>query len=412
MTETMNGQQPRVVVVAEFVDAARNSTGYYWHKIVKGLARAGFEIAVVSTEESCALAAPLGSKVTCYSTSFGQRYRKDGVLSRVIGQIRLSIGLALRTWRVLRRGDVLYCGTNPPFLLVILAVFRLLLGFRWVLLVHDVFPENAVAAGLTSPRSLSYRLVKALFDRTYSRADALIAIGQDMQELLGRKTRGRTQVEVVPNWVDVQEISTSLSTVGTPLMPRPRGDSVVFQYFGNLGRVQGVDLLLDAIAMVKHPRAEFLFIGGGALATRVREFVDAYPERRVSCLPSLEFGRNNEGLVACDVALISLAPGMFGLAVPSKAYFSMAADKPLLVVGDAGAELERMVSGHRGLGWFCKAGDPVALACLIDEICDFDLSSIRGHARHFVELNHDWEQAIRRYVRVLWPESRGLASLS
>jgi hypothetical protein len=98
-------------------------------------------------------------------------------------------------------------------------------------------------------------------------------------------------------------------------------------------------------------------------------------------------------------------PGMFGLAVPSKAYFSMAADKPLLVIGDEGAELERTVSTHKGLGWFCKAGDPVALARKIDEICDFDLAAVRGCPRTFMERHHDWDQAIRRYVAILWPNS-------
>lgn len=398
----MDSVQRRVVIVAEFADAARNSTGYYWHKTVKGLAGAGCQVTVVSTQKSLNDAGPLGPKVACYPTAFGQRYRKDGIVSRVLGQVQLSLGLALGTWRVIRRGDVLFCGTNPPFLLVILAIFRLLVGFRWVLLVHDVFPENAVAAGLTSVRSYPYRLVKALFDLTYSRADALIAIGHDMQELLTRKTRGRTTIVVVPNWVDVNEISTSISR--DPVVSRRVSkEAVVFQYFGNLGRVQGVDLLLDAIRMVKHPRAEFVFIGSGALATRVQEFVYAHPERRISCLPALEFARNNERLLACDVALVSLAPGMFGLAVPSKAYFSMAADKPLLVVGDVGAELERMVSGQQGLGWFCNAGDPVALARLIDNICEFDLSLLKGQPRYYVERNHGWDQAIHRYVRVLWP---------
>jgi glycosyltransferase involved in cell wall biosynthesis len=405
MTQAATGSRPRVVVVSEFVDATRNSTGYYWRKIITGLAREGFEVAVISTADSCNLAAPLGPNVSCYSTSMGQDSRSGGVKSYLLGQIQLTIGLALRTWKVLRRGDVLYCGTNPSFLLVILALFRRLLGFRWVLLVHDVFPENAAAAGLTSPRSIRYRLAKALFDRTYACPDALIAIGQDMVEVLSRKTRGRAQIHMIPNWADVQEISTSLAPSQQPLITRAHPDSVVFQYFGNFGRVQGLELVLDAIHLVKHPRAEFVFIGGGALEAKVREFVAKHPERRVRCLPSLAFGRNNEGLLACDVAMISLMPGMFGLAVPSKAYFSMAADKPLLVVGDVGAELQRTVASHPGLGWFCEAGDPAALARQIDEICDFDLAAIRGVPRRYVEKHHDWGQAIRRYVAVLWPDS-------
>lgn len=406
MTEAQTGSRPRVVVVSEFVDATRNSTGYYWRKIIEGLAREGCEVVVVSTQESCALAAPFGPHISCYSTSKGQNSRSGGVRSYLWGQVQLAFGLATHMWRVLRKTDVLYCGTNPSFLLVILAIFRRLIGFRWVLLVHDVFPENAAAAGLTSKRSIRYRLAKALFDRAYRSPDALIAIGEDMREVLHRKTRGRAHIEVIPNWVDAQEIATSLPAGVTPLVTRSRPDSVVFQYFGNFGRVQGLEVLLDAIRQVKHPRAEFIFIGDGALAGQVQDFVARHPERHVRCLPSLAFGRNNEGLVACDVAMISLMPGMFGLAVPSKAYFSMAADKPVLVIGDIGAELERMIAHHGGLGWFSKAGDSAALARRIEEICDSDLAKLRGGPRRFVEANHDWPQAIDRYLAVLWPGRR------
>lgn len=398
----------RVVVVAEFVDAARNSTGYYWHKIIKGLAGANAEVAVVSTEESCVLASPLGKSVTCFPTAAGNGYRKNMVLSRVWGQLRLTWGLSITTFRVVRKRDVVFCGTNPPFLLIVLALLRRLRGFRWVLLVHDVFPENAVAAGLLSSRSIGYRLLKALFDRTYAQADVLIAIGRDMQEVLRTKTKRRTAIEMVPNWVDAKEIATSISACISPLVSQDKG-AIVFQFFGNIGRVQGVDVILEAIKKVQHPRASFLFIGAGALSERVRQFVLENPARHISYLSSLKFSRNNEGLLACDVAMISLAPGMKGLAVPSKAYFSLAADKPVLVVGDVGAELELMIKENSRVGWFCESGNPDALARMIDDICEMDLSSIEGRPRKLIESSYDYDQAIRRYMSILQSGRNGLS---
>ena len=64
---------------------------------------------------------------------------------------------------------------------------------------------------------------------------------------------------------------------------------------------------------------------------------------------------------------------MKGLGVPSKAYFSMAADKLLLVVSDDGSELVQVVDEFN-IGWSCDSENPASLADLIDNICETDLS--------------------------------------
>ena len=55
--------------------------------------------------------------------------------------------------------------------------------FELNVLVHDVFPENTAPAGLKLPR-FAYNLLKRVFDKAYSRADQLIALGRDMNKRL------------------------------------------------------------------------------------------------------------------------------------------------------------------------------------------------------------------------------------
>ncbi|MCP5877696.1 hypothetical protein NL390_35070, partial [Klebsiella pneumoniae] len=71
---------------------------------------------------------------------------------------------------------------------------------------------------------------------------------------------------------------------------------------------------------------------------------------------------------SCDIAIVTLAEGMLGLGVPSKAYFTMAADRPILAIMEEDAEVANMVKEH-SIGWVCEPNDPVRLASLIDEIC-------------------------------------------
>ena len=48
-------------------------------------------------------------------------------------------------------------------------------------------------------------------------------------------------------------------------------------------------------------------------------------------------------LNACDIALVRLVEGMYGLGVPSKTYNILAAGKPVLYIGERNTEIWRMI---------------------------------------------------------------------
>ena len=110
----------------------------------------------------------------------------------------------------------------------------------------------------------------------------------------------------------------------------------------------------------------------------MREFIKKNPFKDVELHPPIDFKDNNIGLNACDVAMVSLAPGMSGLAVPSKAYFSLAADKPIIVIGDHDSELKALIEDNTGIGWYCYSHNSSEVAKLIDKICDLDLSKFNN----------------------------------
>ncbi|MDR8383048.1 glycosyltransferase family 4 protein, partial [Acinetobacter baumannii] len=106
-------------------------------------------------------------------------------------------------------------------------------------------------------------------------------------------------------------------------------ETTIFQFFGNIGRVQGVENILHAIQKMKYAHlAKFIFIGDGAYVARLKEQIQSLGSQNILYYGSLDQKEKTTGLNACDVALITLADGMLGLGVPSKSYFSMAADKP------------------------------------------------------------------------------------
>ncbi|MCW1387325.1 glycosyltransferase, partial [Acinetobacter baumannii] len=145
-------------------------------------------------------------------------------------------------------------------------------------------------------------------------------------------------------------------------------DSVVFQFFGNIGRVQGVDIICKAIQKMQYPHlAKFIFIGDGAYASILAEQINTLKLDNVYYWGSVDQKEKSIGLNACDVALVTLTEGMLGLGVPSKSYFTMAADKPILAIMEEKAEVSTMVNQHN-IGWITPPEDIDALAAKLDEI--------------------------------------------
>lgn len=343
----------RIIIAAEYADENQNSTGYFWSRISAGLKADGFDIVVLKPRS-----------LNKYESFEGG----SGILKRFLKQFGVSFDLLVQLYKAIRKKGVVFTGTNPAILLCLMPVLKGIFGFKWVLLVHDVFPDNLLAAGLVKRGNPLFKLAKYYFSWVYAAPDRLLCIGRDMEALLHQKTSGRARTVFVPNWAN-----------GDDVYPIPRRelaffknhdweDHVVFQFFGNMGRVQGMDNLLKAISLVTAKNAAFIFIGGGAMVPFVERFIEAHPSKSIKFIGPMPLDQKNNGLAMCDVALVSLEAGMLGLGVPSKSYFSLAAGKPILAAVEAGSEIGLML-GEYPVGWRCDPGSPQQLAAVIDEIC-------------------------------------------
>lgn len=382
-------------VISEFVDANRNSTGYYWNKIIKGLSFEVENLKVISTKQSNNLAKLDQPSIKYINIKIGHTYNKNSIFKRVFGQIRISISFFFTIIKNVRKRDTIFSGTNPSFLLAFIALLKVFIKFRWILLVHDIFPENLVASKIITKKSFLYSCLSILFNFIYSQSDELIVIGKDMQAILNKKTNFKKDIKYIPNWVDLSDIDEKNNKY-------VKDDRYLnFQFFGNIGRVQGIQFLLDGISKVSNHRARFVFTGSGSDVEIVKEYIKTDKNKNVFLNPPIKFNDNDSELFNCDIAIISLAKGMKGLAVPSKAYFSMAADKPILVIGEEESELHNLLQSHDKLGWFVMNDCCEDLAKRIDQLCKIDLSTYKGSPRKIVAENFEYKNAINMYLKII-----------
>ena len=125
------------------------ATSYILTKIAEKLA-VDFDVNVICgpiDETSRLTKEPLSDKVNVIrSNNFN--YNKNNILLRCLRFIGISLQLAFSATSKISKGDKVLIVTNPAPMLLLFAIIKRIKKFELSILVHDVFPENAVAANI------------------------------------------------------------------------------------------------------------------------------------------------------------------------------------------------------------------------------------------------------------------------
>ncbi len=295
------------------------------------------------------------------------RFNKNNLFQRMLGFFFLTTGIALKIIMNVKRGDKLVLVTNPPTLLPVAAFLKMLKQFSFIIIVHDVFPENAVAGGIISEKSSLYKFFLGVFNKSYRVADRLIVVGSDMEELFRKKVGNKKPITVITNWADHTEVFPTISSRFTENYNTEAKNKIVIQFAGNIGRVQGLDQLFNLLGKIKNRSWYLVVLGDGAQKNLLESIVAEQNLKNVQFLASRPRTEQNDFLNACDIGLVTLSPGMFGLGVPSKVYNIFSAGKPILYIGDRNAEISRYIN-ENNTGWAFSWDDAAAIIDFFENI--------------------------------------------
>jgi glycosyltransferase involved in cell wall biosynthesis len=371
---------PKTWIVTEYYYPTVTSTGYYMTEIAEYLARKNNNIHVICTNSN-------------YNNSNNHATEKEDVVNNVhihrilIGNISKnsfilrgikllwsSIRLFLKLISRVRSGDKILVVTNPPFLFLLLPFVKKIRKVNYTILVHDIFPENLAAIGKIRKTSPFYKIMKFFFDYAYSQAETCIAIGRDMIEVIKLKIKNKSKIILIPNWADTEDVFPIEKEKTKMINHLNLADKFVFQFAGNLGHAQGLDNILDAIKMIDNTNLHFLFIGTGAKEETIREFIKNNSKCNVTLVGFQSRNDQNDFLNACDVAIVTLNEGMYGLGVPSKAYNIMASGKPIIIIADKNSEISLCVKEFN-LGRVVEPNSPVTLKDIICKVYEDSISN-------------------------------------
>jgi glycosyltransferase involved in cell wall biosynthesis len=250
--------------------------------------------------------------------------------------------------------------------------------------------------------SLLFRSHRRLETQALETADAVVCISEGLKREIEQRGVAAEKIWIVPNGVECSIFS-----------PRPKDpalvaalglkEKIVVGYLGSLEAYEGLDVLLQACAMLlRHKLPLKVVIGGDGAAKKKLEQV----AKTLSLEEAVHFaGHLSQTEVLRYYSVLDICPfprrdvPVCHLVPPLKPYEAMAMEKAV-VVSDVEALREMVQEGKTGL--VCQADEVESLAATIARLAEEPQfrKQISARGRAWVAANRDWSGLVRRYLPI------------
>ncbi len=418
-TDQQTNERLRVVILNQYYAPDVASTGQLLHELAHELARQNLDVKVITCRPSYG---PPETWKPCprHEISGGvevrrmlsTRFSKDNLIGRLTNIATFLGNLSVRMLFSRGRRNVFLYTSNPPFLAIIGALVSLVRHHKYVVLLHDAYPDVAVWVGKIKSGSLIERMWHRVNRFFYRRAEQTIVLCEAAKKLVcDHYGVDPARVHVVHNWANADL-----------LKPKPKHESAFAQehglvepftvlYSGNIGLYYDFETALGAAEILKNENFRLVIIGGGGRKQWVADEIKRRNLTNTLLLPYQPYEKLPESLTACDASLVTIAKGIEGISFPSKLYSTLSVGRAVLALAEPDSEMRRMIEDNDA-GRFSAVGDPEALAKVIREMmADPARCERQGrNARAFFEREFTIAAAGAKYARVLrdaYPGERG-----
>jgi colanic acid biosynthesis glycosyl transferase WcaI len=286
---------------------------------------------------------------------------KAALLKRALAELLFTARTFFAMLARLQRGDIALTVPAPFMLPYAFAAAAKLRGARSVLIMHDLYPDVLIMAGLLKPQSLLAKAMHALNAPMFRALDAVVIIGRDTEKLLLRYAgMSRDKIRFIPNWAT---LSPGVRAIA-PDNPFRRAISAryVVGLSGNLGFTHDPVIVFEAARLLRDSGdIHFLLSGWGIGFDQLKAMQAEARLPNVTLVDRVEDAQLETFLSAADAWIIPYRKNVAGVSVPSRFYNLLAIGRPVILVSEADAEAALTVTEH-DVGWVVTPGRADQLA--------------------------------------------------
>lgn len=331
----------RRVSICDWLPPDFGAVGQYAERFARASAAAGDTVLLVGlsttpipdTREAFA-----GGGSLCVRRVHAKAYDKARLIARARWTLLTNLALIRAAWSGLRRADEVVFTGSPPFFLHFIAPLNVLLRRQLVYRITDFHPECLMAEYARVPLALRLLHRYTLFWRR--RVARFEALGEDQIARLAECGISRERVTLKR---DPSPVVIDADTKPLPLPDALKGH-VVLLYSGNFGVAHDHETFVAAYRRHHREgsgRVRLWLNATGAKADLIERLLaaDGLPFHRSRPVPIEDLARL---LVTPDAHLITLRDSFVGYVLPSKVYGCVASQKPVLFIGSARSDVDRV----------------------------------------------------------------------
>jgi len=358
VSKAMMQKSVKVVVVSQHYPPDPSTTAAIMASISERVVREA-EVLVLSGTAGSAAAAAAGKPQIIEVGNWMPG--KAALLKRALAELLFTIRTFAALLVKLRRGDVALTVPAPFMLPYAFAAAARLKGARSVLIMHDLYPDVLIMAGLLKPQSIVAKAMRALNAPMFRALDAVVIIGRDTEKLLLRyRGMTRDKIRFIPNWATLSRGVRAVDA-DNPYR-RSLSAGFVVGLSGNLGFTHDPVIVFEAARLLRENRdIHFLLSGWGIGFDQLREMQSEAKLRNVTLVDRVDEGQLETFLSAADAWIIPYRKNVAGVSVPSRFYNLLAIGRPVILVSEADAEAALTVTEH-DVGWVVEPGSADELA--------------------------------------------------
>ena len=247
------------------------------------------------------------------------------------------------------------------------------------LMLKDIFPQNAVDLGMFGRGSLFYKYFRAKEKKLYKNTDYIGCMSPANVDFIIRNNPevDKACVEVCPNSLELineenkyNRREETLRRYGIP------ADCPVFIYGGNLGKPQGIDFLIKAIAVNSNRKdCFFLIVGDGTEYHKIESWITESKPSNVKLIKRLPKEEYDELASYCNVGLICLDYRFTIPNFPSRLLAYLENHMPVIVATDPNCDMGP-IAQRNGFGFWCKSNSESAFTECLNRMLISDIKAM------------------------------------
>ena len=325
------------------------------------------------------------------------------IRGKTINGIIFTLRAAWYLFKNARQNDTVLLTTAPPFISIIGYLVNLFFKLDYVCLVYDLYPDAAVELSVISENNLITKLWDKINIIVWQKSKKIVVLSETMkQRIIDKHPTISSKIAVIHNWADADWIKPLNKQQNWFARQHGIDRKFTILYSGNFGRCHDLDTVLGAIKLLKDEPVQFVFIGAGAKHEICRQIVTNLNLNHCLFLPYQDRVNLPYSLTACDLALVTIAPGLEGVVAPSKVYGTMAAGKAIAAICEPHSYLRKLITDAQCGAYFNNNCSEDLAKFIMTLVSNPELVVKMGDAgRNYMEKNFTPQIIAQQYCEVL-----------